>query len=172
MNDALSDVGVEVALECYKRVRRLRDGSPEEEAAEHAILMALSSRRDQKDKPLLLHDVLQDGRRSTTRSRARYLTAVQESGHLAQRGVATGGTRAFVETETPEDICIARDLVHRLKHEAGQCGSHGPRVLEGLLDGETTREMATATGVSPVTVKRTVRRLRAAAVNAGYREAA
>jgi hypothetical protein len=172
MKKTLPDVVVDVARDCYDRLDRLQPGSEDAETVEHAISLALSERRPAKAKDLLLNDVLRNARHSVRRSRARYLQAVGETGHLAAEGVATGATRGFVEFETPEDICIANDLEQTLHDEACRCGRHGVRVLEGLLDGETSEAIAAAAGVSISTVQRTLRRLRGTVVDLGYEAAA
>lgn len=172
MNKTLPDVVTDVAWDCYDRLDRLQPGSEDAETVEHAISLALSERRPAKAKDLLLNDVLRNARHSVRRSRARYLQAVDETGHLASEGVATGATRGFIEVETPEDICIAKDLEQTLHAEACGCGRHGLRVLEGLLGGETSQMIATAAGVSVSTVNRTVRHLRNTVVALGYQEAA
>jgi hypothetical protein len=166
------NLNVDVLVDLYARVRKLRDGSEEADAAERAISMTLSEKRRAKDKELLLNDVLRNGRHSVRRSRARFANAVEESGQLASRGIATGATRGFVDYETPEHHFLANELTRHLEQQACRCGRHGPRVLEGLLDGETSREMMTATGVSASTINRTVRRLRDAAIGYGYASAA
>jgi hypothetical protein len=172
MKKTLPDVIVDVARECYDRLERLQPGSEDADTVEHAISLALSERRPAKAKDLLLKDVLRNARHSVRRSRARFLHAVNETAHLAAEGVATGATLGFVEVETPEDICIANDLEQTLHAEACRCGRHGPRVLEGLLGGETSQTIAAAAGVSKSTVNRTVRHLRDTVVALGYQEAA
>ena len=172
MKKTLPDVAIDVARDCYDWLDRLQPGSEDAETVEHALSLVLSERRWAKPKDLLLHDVVRNARHSVRRSRARYLQAVDETGQFAAEGVATGATRGFVEVETPEDICIANDLEQTLHAEACRCGHHGPRVLEGLLDGETSQTIAAAAGVSMSTVNRTVRHLRNTVVALGYREAA
>ena len=134
--------------------------------------MVLSERRPTKPKELLLNDVLRNARHSIRRSRARQAAAIEETGRLATRGIATGATRGFVEHETPEQICLANELERWLREEARDCGRHGERVLDGLLAGETNSEIAVAAGVSITTVNRTMRRLRDTIVELGYRESA
>ena len=172
MNQTLPDVVVDVAVECYGRLARLQAGSEDADTVEHAVSLVLSERRDAKPKELLLNDVLRNARHSVRRSRARYLQAVEETGRLAAAGIATGGTGGFVTAETPAEICIANELEQALAAEACRCGHHGPRVLSGLLDGETSETIAAAAGVSMSTVNRTVRQLRDRVVALGYREAA
>jgi hypothetical protein len=170
MAKELPDVVVDVATECYARISRLPEGSEEADAVEHAVSLVLSERRPEKDKLLLLDDVLRNGRHSVRRSRARRASAVEETGQLAARGIATGATRGFVEYETPEQICFANELERSLRKEASRCGDHGARVLDGLLRGETSSVIALGAGVSAATVNRTVRRLRDALIELGYRE--
>jgi hypothetical protein len=172
MTKIVPDVVIDVARDCYSRLDRLQPGSEDAEIAEHAVSLVLSERRPTKPKDLLLNDVLRNARHSVRRSRARYVQAVEESGHLAARDVATGATRGFVERETPEDICIANELGQILHAEACRCGRHGPRVLEGLLGGEPNHTIAAAAGVSMSTLNRTVRHLRKTVVELGYQEAA
>jgi hypothetical protein len=172
VNKAVPDVVVDVARDCYDRLDRLQPGSEDAETVEHAISLALSERRWTKEKDLLRNDVLRNARHSVRRSRARYLKAIDEAGHLAAEGVATGATLGLVEVETPEDICIANELEQTLQAEACRCGRHGPRVLQGLLDGETSQTIAASAGVSMSTVNRTVRHLRNVVVALGYQEAA
>jgi len=172
MKNDLNDVFVDVAHECYLRVRRLREGSEPAETAEHAITLLLSGDRPEKDKALMVHDLLTNARFSVRRSRARRNAAIESAGHLAARGIASGATRGPVEIDTPEDAVCAKELLGCLHTEACRCGVHGPQILTGLLNGATTREMAEAAGVSPSTVARTVRTLRQAVVASGYCEAA
>jgi hypothetical protein len=171
---ALDAVFVDVAAECYDRVQKLTglgDGL-EAEAAERAIEMALFGNRPAKEPCLLLGDVLKNARFSVRRSRARNAVATDELRRLGQQKVATGGCRGFITDETPEDLVIARELGRCLHGEACRCGTYGVRVLEGVIGGESAQETAAAAGVSRATVDRTLRRLRKAAIAAGYREAA
>jgi hypothetical protein len=119
-----------------------------------------------------VNDVLRNGRHSVRRSRARQATAVEETGRLAERGITTGATRGFVECETPEQISLANELEGSLREEGRRCGRHGERVLDGLLGGETSSEIAVAAGISITTVSRTMRRLRDTVVELGYRKPA
>lgn len=173
--NSLDDVYVDVAKECYRRVTELKEcfGDGEEAAiAEHAIEMALFGDRPLKDKDRLLDDVMRNARFSVRRSTARGLRATEEVGHLARRNMVTGGSPGFFDDERPEDIVMAHELEECLRDEACRCGKHGERVLAGLIIGESAHETAAAAGVSKATVDRAVRRLRAATVAAGYREAA
>jgi hypothetical protein len=160
----------EVALECQAMARRAPSGSESEEAAEHAVTLALGEGRTEDDPARLRRDVIRNARHSLRRGRARRLRVVAECGRLAQRGVATGMSRGFVETSTPEDQAIAREMLDCLQREARRCGAHGRSVLAGLLAGETVGGIATSAGVSTATVDRTIRRLRNSA--ADYRSAA
>lgn len=172
MPEDLNEVFVEVALACYDRVRKLQPGSEDAEAAEHAISMALRGDRTEKDGGRLLADLLHNSRFSVRRSRARRLRAMEECGNLARQGIVTGAAPGLVDRETPETACIAGELSGHLSEEASRCGSHGPRVLRGLLADETYDEISNASGVSPATVSRTVRRLRDTVEANGLRRAA
>jgi hypothetical protein len=172
MTDGLNDVFADVAQECYSRAKRSNQGSEEADTAEHALDLLLDRISSDAPKAFLLHDVLANARYSVRRSRVRFSRAVESSGHLAARGIATGASRGFVEVGTPEDSIYAKDLLWCLQNSACDCGAHGPKVLSGLLKGATTQEMAEAAGVSPATVARTVRTLRHTVIAAGYAEAA
>ena len=172
MEGHLNQAYLDVALECYRRVRVLREGTEDAEVAEHAISLALERRDSELDAPLLLHDVLRNSRHSIRRGRARLRSAVAEAGQLALRGVASGGTPGFEQRDSPERICAMRDDLRALRDTAASCGPHGRRVLVGLLAGETSAETAVAAGISRATVERTVRRLRDAANDTGLRAAA
>src|SRR5262249_6440201 len=144
MKRPLSDIVVDVVDECYRRVFRAQPGSENERIAERAILMAISDARAQKSASLLWWGVYRNARHSVRRGDARLRAALQESARLARVGIATGGVRGFVHVESPEGLCIARDLSDHLHAAAKQCGRHGPRVLEGLLNEESSREISKA----------------------------
>jgi len=172
MPEDLNEVFVDVALACYDRVRKLQPGSEDAEAAEHAISMALRGNRTERDRSRLLANLLHNSRFSLRRGRARRARAMEECRSLARQGIVTGAARGFIDRETPETTRIASELTERLSEEASRCGSHGPRVLRGLLADETYDEISNASGVSLATVDRTVRRLRETAEAAGLRRAA
>lgn len=155
----------EAAEACSDLAKRSRAGSETEEAAELATVLAISERREERDPQRLLGDVLRNARFTTRRSRARRLRSVEECGRLAASGVATGLSLGFVDHDTPADRAVAREMIDCLHNEACKCGKHGTRVLAGLLGGETTREIASSTGVSPATVDRTIRRLKDSATD-------
>lgn len=172
MDDSVNEAYLDVALECYRRVRALRESTEDAEVAEHAISLVLERRGRELDAPLLLHDVLRNSRHSVRRGRARFLRAVEETGQLALRGIASGGVAGFEQLDSPERICELRDHLQALRDAAASSGPHGGRVLAGLLVGETSAETAAAAGVSRATVERTVRRLREAAMDTGLHVAA
>jgi hypothetical protein len=165
-----SNTAFEAAEACSDLAKRSREGSETEEAAEHAIVLALSEHREESGPLRLFADSLRNARFSVRRSRARRLRAVEECGQLAERGVATGLSPGFVDYETPEDRAVAREMIGCLHTEACRCGAHGRRVLAGLLGGETRGEIAASAGISPATVDRTIRKLKDSATD--YQSAA
>jgi hypothetical protein len=171
---SLNEVFVDVAVECYRRVQQLKESEDARyvEVAERAIEMALFGQRQLKEERLLLGDVLRNATFSVRRSQARRAAVVEEVGRLAKQNIVTGASGGVTDCETPEDVVLARELKLCLHDEACRCGAHGERVLQGLLEGESVRETAAGADVSTATVDRTVRRLRKAVVDAGYREAA
>ena len=71
-----------------------------------------------------------------------------------------------------EHVVLARELLRELRHCARQIGDPAPRVLAGMLIGETGAETARAARMSRSTVTRTRRALRLCAADAGYFPAA
>jgi hypothetical protein len=162
---------LDVACECYRRADVAHPGSDDAEIAEHAVSLALG-RGDASNPQWLLDDVLRDARRSVLRGRQRHLRAVRAAGDLAMRNQPTGASRGLVDTNSPEAIALAGELNDILAAKAATLGPVAQRVLAGLLIGETVEQTAASARVSPATVKRVQRQLRAVARAAGYRAAA
>ena len=162
MKKTLDAPVVDVVVDCHRRLRAAAPGSEVADVAEHAISLALSPDRSPKDSNLLLHDVLRQARHSVRRSRARRARVVDDIGHLASQGVRTVAGIAQ-SAETPETVVIAREQLRELSDYALCLGGPAPRVLAGMLAGETVRDTVLATGVSSATVERIQRRIRAAA---------
>ena len=151
---------------------------------EKAIDYALSPRRDQPEVAFLKHDVLRNARLAVRRSAKSEDRTVAEvaslcappdqafdgwlrvsrrvlDGRTGRPGVHTAGPggrvagTAIVESTTPEDIAVARDLEDRLRATvADELGSFTSNVLEGLLCGETVSESAQRLDTSPRTIDR------------------
>jgi hypothetical protein len=172
MDQALSGAAGEVVERCQRHLRLLKPGTEAAEATEHAITLALSPDRPEKEADLLLGDALRDARRSVVRSRRRKLRVVNEAGRLAAQSVATGASAGFIEQDTPERRLLARELISLLRARATQLGGAAPRVLAGLIAEETELETAAAAGVSRSTVTRLRRVLRDCAAEHGYRPVA
>lgn len=158
----------EVVERCQQRLTFLAPGSEGAEITEHAVSLALSNERPQKQAELLLGDVLRDSRRTVVRSRARRLRLVSDLGRLASDGIATGGLSGFADYDTPERRVLAREFIALLRARADEIGGATPRVLAGLLINETESETARAAGTSRSTVTRARRTLRAYAAKQGY----
>ncbi len=158
----------EVVERCQHHLTLLAPGSEPAAITEHAISLALSSKRTQKETELLLGDVLRDSRRTVLRSQARRLRLVSDLGRLASDGIATGGLSGFADYETPEQRVLAREFIALLRARAEEIGGATPRVLAGLLISETESETAQAVGTSRSTVTRARRALRAYAAEQGY----
>jgi hypothetical protein len=162
----------EVVERCQHHLTLLEPGSEPAEITEHAISLALSTERQQKQTELLLGDVLRDSRRTVLRSRTRRLRLVSDLGRLAGEGIATGGLSGFADYETPELHALARELIALLRARACELGGPAPRVLAGLLVNETEAETAQAAGISRSTVTRARRALRTYAAEQGYQPVA
>jgi hypothetical protein len=163
---------IDAALRCYELARRRRPGSPEADAAERAVLYTMSDRRHAIHLDELVQGALHDGQRSTLRAARGQARLEQELTHLSRAGIGTAGARPAIGHEAPEHIVLARELLAELKRCAAELGDPAPRVLAGLLVGETEAETARAACMSRSTVTRTRRALRFGAVDAGYLPAA
>jgi hypothetical protein len=168
MQEPLSDAAVEVVERCQRRLRLLEPGSETAEVVEHAMTLAMSSGRPSKAPDFLFGDALRDARRTIVRSRNRTLRVVRETGRLATQGVRTGATAGFIDSESPEQRVLARELVAILRQHAHDLGGPAPRVLDGLLTDEPELETAAAAGVSRSTVTRLRRAFRSCASLNGY----
>jgi hypothetical protein len=168
MTHTLSATAGEVVERCQRHLKLLEPGSEAAEITEHAISLALSPRRPDKQSELLLGDVLRDARRTVVRSKARHLRLVSDVGRFAEQGIATGGLSGFADQDTPELRLLARELIELLRTRAQELGGTAPRILAGLLVDETELETAAAAGVSRSTVTRVRRTLRAYATEQGY----
>jgi hypothetical protein len=171
------DVGVRgprlnAALRCYALADRRTPGSPGAEAAEHAVLYALSDRRALMPVDDLVRDALHDGARTVIRAMRGRGTVERELGYLSAAGIDTAGARAGAGGDLPEHTVLARELLGVLRRRAADLGGPAPRVLAGMLVGETEIETALATGTSRSTITRTRRAFRACATSAGYRATA
>src|SRR5205807_5402582 len=121
------DVRWDVIQHLHSRLRDLPPGTESAEIAEHALTLALHPGRRAKDSPLLLHDLWRNAQHSIRRTRAR-------SAALVERVVASGAdSPAAIDHVTPEDLCVARDLVARLRTVVAQIGPGPIRCLDGLL---------------------------------------
>ena len=172
MNTDLPQPRIDAALRCYALARHRRPGSPEADAAEVAVLYTMSDRRGATRVDELVQGALHDGQRSTLRAVRGRARLEQELAHLSLAGIGTAGARPAMGHETPEHVVLARELLTELKCCAAELGDPAPRVLAGLLVGETEAETARAAGMSRSTVTRTRRALRFGAVDAGYLPAA
>lgn len=168
MDEELSGAAIEVVERCQRHLRLLEPGSEAAEATEHAISLALSPDRPEKEVDLLLGDALRDARRTIARSKTRRLRVVGEVGRMAAQGVATGAMSGFADNDTPERRVLARELTTLLRARAEELGGAAPRVLAGLFVEETELETALAAGVSRSTVTRLRRALRDCANEHGY----
>ena len=171
------DVGVrgsrlDAALRCYELADRRTPGSPGAEAAEHAVLYVLSDRRAVMPVGELLRDALHDGARTVARAGRGRMTVERELGHLCGAGIDTAGARAAIGSDMPEHVVLARELLGVLRRRAAELGDPAPRVLAGMLVGETEVQTARATGASRSTITRTRRAFRTCATSAGYLPAA
>lgn len=172
MNTAVREPRVEAALRCYALVKRCQPGSVQADVAEQAILYALSEGRDVECADDLVRNVLHDGRRSVMRSARSRVGVEQALVHLSAAGIDTAGARAAVGGEMVEHVVLARELLSELRQCARRIGNPAPRVLAGMLIGETEAETARAAGMSRSTITRTRRALRLCAADAGYLPAA
>jgi hypothetical protein len=172
MNTDLLQLRIDAALRCYALARRRRPGSAEADAAERAVLYTMSDRRHAIGVDELVQGALHDGQRSTLRAARGQGRLEQELAYLSRAGIGTAGARPATGHETPEHVVLARELLAELKRCAAELGDPAPRVLAGLLVGETEAETARAAGMSRSTVTRTRRALRFGAVDAGYLPAA
>lgn len=172
MQDGPSRLRVDAALRCYAIADQGTPGSPLADAAEHAVLYALSDRRTAVTVDELITSVMHDGHRAVLRADRGRQSVEQELARLSSAGIDTAGARAVVGTNVPEQAVLARELLEVLKRRAVVIGSPAPRVLAGMLVGESESETAAAAAVSRSTITRTRRALRQTAVDAGYRPAA
>ncbi len=160
---------VEVVAECQQMIHDLevRGASTDQvRAVEKAVDMAIERRHSDKPKDSLLSDVLRNGRFSARRSRERERDLAERYAEHQLR-ISTGKARIpgeFIAAESPHSAARGQELIACLVDEAGRCGTHGERVLAGLLAGETVSTTAQAAGVSTATVNRVIRRLRQSVV--------
>ena len=160
------------ALGCYALAARRAPGSASAEAAEQAVLYTLSDRRAVMPADDLLRDALHDGARTVTRAARGRAQVERELSHLSAAGIDTAGARGAAGADNPEDTALAHELLGVLRDRAAELGVPAPRVLAGMLVGETEFETAHAIGTSRSTITRTRRALRNSAVRAGYLPAA
>jgi hypothetical protein len=173
VNGAFVDVVADVQ-EIVQNLELKGASADDVEAVEKAIDLAINRRFSAKPKEFLKRDVLRDGARTTRRTKKRQRQVGERYGAHQPRQV-TGKRRVpgeFTAMETPASLARAAELEDHLHDEACECGAHGPRVLAGLIDGETTKVAAEAAGVSMATANRTIKRLRQRAETLGYAEAA
>jgi hypothetical protein len=168
MTQTLSVTASDVVKRCQRHVKLLEPGSEAAEVTEHAISLALSPNRPEKQAELLLGDVLRDARRTVVRSKSRHLRLVSEVGRFAEQGISTGAVSGYSDHETPEQRVLARALLELLRTRAQELGGAAPRVLAGLLVDETELETAEAAAVSRSTVTRVRRSLREFSAEQGY----
>jgi hypothetical protein len=155
------------ALACYRQAQAARPGSESSEAAEHAVLLTLSTARPEKPSGLTSFDALRDARHSVRRSRARRARALEAAAHLAGQGIRLAAAGPPADLVTPEQRAITRELLDCLIARARELGPPAPRVLAGLLVGESENDTASALAVSRATVSRTRRALRAVCLHDG-----
>lgn len=172
MNVAVHEPRVEAALRCYSLVKRLRPGSPDADGAELAVLYTLSERREATVADDLVRAALHDGRRGVMRAARSQSRTERELAYLSAAGIDTAGARRAAGAEAPHGVVVARDLLAELKRYAIELGGPAPRVLGGLLIGESEHETAAAVCASRSTVTRIRRALRQRASQAGYLPAA
>lgn len=163
---------VRAALRCYVIASRGVPGSIAADAAEQAVVYALSERREASNLEDLVANVMHDGRRTVSRAARSREAIEQELARLSGAGIDTAGARSVLGSDSPEQRVLARELLTLLEQRATLIGSPAPRVLAGMLVGETEAETATAVAVSRATVTRTRRALRQSAKDAGYFPAA
>jgi hypothetical protein len=163
---------IDAALRCYSLAARRGPGSSEADAAELAVLYTLSEQRDATRIDELVRDALHDGRRTVMRAARGRESIEQELAYLSAAGIDTAGARAASGAGAPEPIVFARELLDVLRRGASELGDPAPRVLAGMLVGETELDTARAVGISRSTVTRSRRALRVFATCAGYLPAA
>lgn len=143
--------------------RRFHPNTLTHRAADHAISLALSDRRNEG--PFLAHNAERDARKILTRSskttmarfpRPLYGTAL-EPNSLEVRFEAErvlDGTYAAALAPTPEDQLLWIDLFNRLRDTISETCSRSARVLDGWRDGEEVAGTAAALGVSVGLIKK------------------
>ncbi len=155
----LSTVVGAAVLRCQRRAASSAPGSPDAEAAEHAITLCLSRRRSADNGDDLAAAAVRNAEWVINRSDRRRKAALEDLAHLGRQGVSVASSGPAA-TASPEDVVMARALLADLRLEAQRLGLAGPRVLAGLLIGESADETAAAAFVGPATVNRYRRRLR------------
>ena len=168
MKQTISEPRLDAAIRCYALHRRRVPGSLEADAAELAAGYALSPRRPAESAEELLSSALHDGRRTATRAWIGRQAVDRELAHLTQAGINTAAGRGHTDPDELLRTVMMRELLGLLQQQARTLGRPGPRILAGMLAGESEQETAQAAATSRATVTRTRRALRRCACEAGY----
>lgn len=126
-------------------------GSDRYEHAERAIDLVLSKDRTIDD--FLVRNVLRDAERVRVRQlQSRQMISASDADSDEQLGL--------VDSTSPYDFAVAKDMLRRLSSNARQLGSNGLRILDGMLLSETLTETAAAVGLTESRVNQLRRQIR------------
>lgn len=148
-----SDVRWDVLKVLYSRLQKLTPGTKEAEIAEHALSLALNSRRQFKHITLFVcKDVLDNAKYSILRTQTRHSALVKK--------LAAYSVRKEDNCETPEAFCIAQEIEAKIREAAAKLGPNMVCCLDGMLVGESISQTAAACGISRRSVDRARQKIR------------
>lgn len=147
----------QVVEQLYSLLGRYPEGSPDANIVEHAISLALNSRRITQDSQWFFYDVLRNAQFSVRRAEKR-----RDALHQKAENVAIHDRRA-INYATPETIFVAQEFIELLYNSVAHVNLHAARCLEGMLVQESVKETAMACGLSSRSVDRIRQQIRTVA---------
>ena len=165
------DTRVSVVCRLQSIIEKVPPGTETFEIADHAIGLALSANRDDRNPALLFRNVWRNARYILRRRRELILDPLNDDSVIG-RQIADGELACASAPATPEEQAIAADLASRIRGAVARLDRRGAECFDGLVAGETLLETALSLRITPRRVKRIRAQIRAMAHTLAYRERA
>lgn len=128
-------------------------GSEASEIADHAIELALSTKRNDRSAPLLFRNVWRNARYIVRRRRKFVLDPLTERSAVG-RQIVRGELARCGAPRTPEELVVATDLAERIRGAAARIDRLGTECFDGMIAGDSLEETAHSLNINTRRVKR------------------